>query len=224
MNRRNCLSRPFVSRAGSAAIQSVLIIAVALVILLALKRFWLGDDGSGGVQKAIERNVVNVVTGNDSQSTPDSTGQPNGGSGNGDEENSNGGDGANGGDGSTSNPSSTHELSEADRKRIAELKALARKLNGLANLAELSGNEAEAAALQAASDAALLEIAHIHGPEALKKEILAIAAERSVEATATALLKAIEKRVPIAHFVTLPIVDGLGQLTGDFVRWWQSNQ
>ena len=54
----------------------------------------------------------------------------------------------------------------------------------------------------------------------MEAEIAAIAARRTVQATAGALLKAIEKRVPIARFVAAPILDGVGQLTEEFVRWW----
>ena len=70
------------------------------------------------------------------------------------------------------------------------------------------------------ADALKLDRARIKGLEYVEAEIAAIAASRTVQATAGALLKAIEKRVPIARFVAAPILDGVGQLTEEFVRWW----
>ena len=215
-------------RRGSAALQSVMILAVAMTVLLGILRIWSGDNGSGGMKDEVQDRVELVLDGGQDSDRSDSTDQ----SGNPDvtdpqgEDGTAGDEGGEGDEGEEQDPDDAESdgVSEQDRQRIAQLRADARRLNGLSNLAKLAGQKKIAETYKALSDAALLEVAHIRGPEFLKTEIAAIASARTVEATAEAFLKAIEKRVPITTFVTLPIVDGLGQLTGDFVRWWRSNQ
>lgn len=129
-------------------------------------------------------------------------------------------------DGSSSGPAADPSQSSGrDREReIALLEASIRQTERAARTATLFGRKTEAAQLTAMADALKMDLARIRGADALKTEIVAIAARRSVQATANALLKAIERRVPITRFVTAPILDGTGQLTEEFVKWWRSNQ
>jgi hypothetical protein len=126
--------------------------------------------------------------------------------------------------GETENPDEEKELSLEEKEKIAHLKSLANHLNGLANFYSLFGDEEKALALDLSVDAINLEIAAIKGKKYLEVEIASIAATHTVEYMAELLLKCIEKRIPIARIVTCPIVDGLGQLTGDFIHWWYGYQ
>jgi len=199
-------------RAGNAAIEMVAILAVTLIVLLAILKLWSGSGGKDqGLRGEVQARLESVMSGAEAadDGSP-ATENP-------------------GGNGSASGnepppPGQPPTLTEAERREVARLQNAARRLGGLANLAALAGREVEAARLTAMADAALLAAAAIQGAEHLKTEIAAIAARRTVEATANAFLQAIENRVPITRFVKLPILDGLGQLTGDFVHWWRERQ
>lgn len=127
--------------------------------------------------------------------------------------------GTSGGGGNGGGGGGDKKLTDEDKRQLSLLNRERRRLEGLARLAALTGNTSEETRLIALADAVKLDMARIQGAEALKTEIAAIAARRTVQATAAALLKAIERRVPIARFVTAPILDGFGQLTEEFVKW-----
>jgi len=206
------LKRPATGRSGNSPVQMVAILAVTLIVLMAILKLWSGSGGKNhGLRGEVQARLQSVMPG--AEAAEDGGPAPGNPGGNG---------GVVGDD--TTPPGPPPTLTDAERREIARLQSAARHLGGLANLAALAGNEAESARLTALADAALLAAAAIQGPEYLKTEIAAIAARRTVEATANALLRAIENRIPITRFVKLPILDGLGQLTGEFVHWWREQQ
>jgi len=200
------------ARGGNAPLQMVAILAVTLIVLLAILKLWSGSGGEDrGLRGEVQARLQSVMSGTETAGDDSpATGNP-------------GGNGGGAGD-TPQPPGPPPTLTDAERREVARLQELARILGGRANLKAMIGDEVEATRLTALADAALLAAASIQGPEHLKTEIAAIAARRTVEATANALLRAIENRIPITRFVKLPILDGLGQLTGDFVHWWREQQ
>lgn len=200
------------ARRGNSPVHMVAILSVTLIVLLAILKLWGGTGGEDqGMRGEVQARLQSVISGDTAREDRSSSGGEPGGDG-----------GSAGNDPEAPKPPPT--LTDAERREVAQLRNLARRLGGAANLAALAGDEVEATRLTAMADAALLGAAAILGPEHLKTEIAAIAARRTVEATANALLTAIQNRIPITRFVKLPILDGLGQLTGDFIHWWREHQ
>ncbi|MDA1017907.1 MAG: hypothetical protein O3A00_26050 [Planctomycetota bacterium] len=219
--RSNSLHR---DESGFETIQCVMILAFAAMIMLGVLTLWGGSDGEGGIKGEVVAKYDELLNDGESCGVPPGDGDSPVGSGPGgdagDDETGGGGDGESGGENSGEiTPPDPGDPSDRERQ-IKFLEDSIRFTERAQRTATLIGDHVHAQQLKIAADAFKMDLARLKGTDYLKSQIKAIAARRTVTTIAEVLLEAAEKRLPIAKWVKAPILDGAGQLTEEFVGWW----
>lgn len=123
-------------------------------------------------------------------------------------------------------PPSTPDQNADAASKAAKLRADARKMEGLSNLAALAGQDHLSEVYASAADAARIAAAQLEGGlEAAARESEQITARRVVEKGVDKAVKLIPPGPvrKVAEWAALPIGDGGGQLTEEAVEWLQKH-